>query len=621
MRKIATSKTLLVLISIIFTFSVISINKFAYYKYEIRRNSDKSNEFILENAQFWDLTGSPILIDDDDPSKNWSITAETYDWCSGLGTFSSPYIIENVTVDGQNTYNCIRIDNSDVYFMIRNCTSINGLGEYWRSGGIRLENVSNGRIFNNNCSFNQQGIYLINSNNNTLSGNVANNNSIHGIVLHDQCNDTKIIQNSVKFNHDGISIENSYNNLISRNNASNNAARGMDLVYIYDTEIINNTANNNGGYPTVGEGITVQASRNINISFNSIKGNGHGMVIYNDQDIKLFNNSIFSNEEHGVKMARCNNSVLVKNYISNNGWGISISGEGRYICVNGSVTENIMVNNGISLSSCVSYQISKNNFTNSGLGLSGTLAEVSSHTIDITNLVNSKPLYYYTNEVNLGPDDLKNAGEVILVNSNDSLISNLLLPGGIILLYSNNNSISGNKADYDGISLSHSDNNIVLENVANNNFCGIYLHYSNYNDISRNIVNDNTNGIFSRNSNYSTVSGNIANDNQCGIILYDSSHNIISVNTANNNEYGVYLYKSNYNNVSGNTLVGNYICWDEIDCEGNIFENNDCGEGDGQDEDGGIPIEVIVIISVISGGAVIGVATLLLIRRKRKRIQ
>ena len=34
-----------------------------------------------------------------------------------------------------------------------------------------------------------------------------------------------------------------------------------------------------------------------------------------------------------------------------------------------------------------------------------------------------------------------------------------------------------------------------------------------------------------------------------------------------------------------------------------------------------IPLELIIIISVIIGGAVIGVATLLLIRRKRKRIE
>ena len=39
-----------------------------------------------------------------------------------------------------------------------------------------------------------------------------------------------------------------------------------------------------------------------------------------------------------------------------------------------------------------------------------------------------------------------------------------------------------------------------------------------------------------------------------------------------------------------------------------------------QDGDG-IPLELIILISVISGGAVIGVATLLLIRRKRKRLE
>jgi len=35
---------------------------------------------------------------------------------------------------------------------------------------------------------------------------------------------------------------------------------------------------------------------------------------------------------------------------------------------------------------------------------------------------------------------------------------------------------------------------------------------------------------------------------------------------------------------------------------------------------GGIPIELIILISVISGGVVIGVATLLLLIRKKKRI-
>jgi hypothetical protein len=60
--------------------------------------------------------------------------------------------------------------------------------------------------------------------------------------------------------------------------------------------------------------------------------------------------------------------------------------------------------------------------------------------------------------------------------------------------------------------------------------------------------------------------------------------------------------------------LGNDVCIVESSCEGNLFENNDCGEGDG------IPIELIIIISSISGGAVIGIATFLLIRRKKKRL-
>jgi len=56
------------------------------------------------------------------------------------------------------------------------------------------------------------------------------------------------------------------------------------------------------------------------------------------------------------------------------------------------------------------------------------------------------------------------------------------------------------------------------------------------------------------------------------------------------------------------------VCISEY-CQQNTFENIDCGIGDG------IPFELIILISVISGGAVIGVGTLLLIIRKRKRIQ
>jgi len=100
------------------------------------------------------------------------------------------------------------------------------------------------------------------------------------------------------------------------------------------------------------------------------------------------------------------------------------------------------------------------------------------------------------------------------------------------------------------------------------------------------------------------------------------SNNTISGNTANNNNLsGIDLFSSDNNTISGNTLIGNDECIVEENCQGNAFsDNGDCTYGESEDAEG-IPIELIILISVISGGAVIGVATLLLLIRKRKRIE
>ncbi|MBA7630233.1 hypothetical protein ES703_37753 [subsurface metagenome] len=199
---------------------------------------------------------------------------------------------------------------------------------------------------------------------------------------------------------------------------------------------------------------------------------------------------------------------------------------------------------------------------------------------------------------------------------------------GIFLYKSDYNNVSGNTANYndgEGIKLypglfSGSDYNTISGNNANNNRDGISLYSSIYNNVSGNTANNNSReGIFLYKSDYNNVSGNTANNNYFGIYLGTSDYNIVSGNTANNNNYGIFLGTSDYNIVSGNTLIGNDECITEVNCQGNKFsDNGDCTYGQG---DGGIPFELVILISSISGGAVIGVATLLLIRRKRKRIQ
>ena len=62
--------------------------------------SVKPNKKISLNSFSWNLTGSPIIINDLQPDYNWSKTAAENGWCSGSGSWSDPYVIEDVLIDG-----------------------------------------------------------------------------------------------------------------------------------------------------------------------------------------------------------------------------------------------------------------------------------------------------------------------------------------------------------------------------------------------------------------------------------------------------------------------------------------------------------------------------------------
>jgi len=533
----------LITLGIIFAFIPMITTNLRFITGNINEISDYKDGSNLNNDNMKaSKVSAPIYIDDNNPNYNWANTKDS-GICTGNGTYSEPYIIEDLVIDGGGLESCIWIKDSNVYFKIENCTLFNS-GESYNDAGIRLEYVNNGQLIDNNCSSSYNGIYFSNSNNISISGNTVNKN-IWGMYL----------------------TYGNFNN-ISGNIANSNICHGMYLGH------------NN---------------------FNNISGN-----------------------------IACNNTCD----------GISL-----WASENNIISGNIAINNtynGIHLDAGENNTISGNIMNGSGLGLQGwNIEELDSHIIDTTNLVNGKPLYYYTNEVNLGPTDFTNAGQVILVNCNDSLITNLIISHtpyiislyfcknntisentatnnnyGIYLYFSNNNSISGNNVtnnNYHGIFLYFSNNNSILGNAANDNIVGILLDESYNNIVSGNTANNNKVGILLDGSYYNVILGNNANNNNyTGIYLGSSSFNNISGNTANNNCKGIHLQGSDYNMVSGNVLMGNDECIvEEMGCEGNVFKNNNCGEG------GRFPIELIILISIISGGAVIGIATILLIRHKR----
>lgn len=287
---------------------------------KIDKNIQK--EIVLEDrdflraAAYYDLTGTPIDIGS---NAEWATTAAGEPWCTGAGTWSDPYIIENVFIDGQNTTDCINIRNSNVYFIIRNCTLINAAkGDFGLEyAGLKLQNVGNGTLFNNTCSFNNQiGIILLRSSNNTIIDCIANGNKDWGITIY----------------WDSLS---SNNNTVKECTANNNGIFGIHVYHSNYNRIIGNKINGSN------QGITMHGITHNN----TFKGNTItfpkyiGLELGNGYDNKIIGNNIF-NTRDGFHMFSCYRNIITDNNIVNvNLTGIGL-GTGAYNVLKGNYIEN-----------------------------------------------------------------------------------------------------------------------------------------------------------------------------------------------------------------------------------------------------------------------------------------
>lgn len=253
------------------------------------------------------------------------MTSETYDWCSGSGILTEPYLIENVTINTGGDRG-IQIRNSDVYFRIKNCTIRNG------DDGIRLLNTNNGQLIDNNISDNNgNGITLGDCDNILVSGNKVNNNVWYGIFLvtySGTSNYNKINENIINNNNQhGIylySIDSgetcSYND-IWNNIVNNNQKKG---IYLHsadgacnNNDIWNNMVNNNKI-----DGIYLSADgtcRNNNIKGNIVNNNSaSGIRLYNSKNNYVLAGNIVNNSEYGIQLfGNSSNNGISENYIIN----------------------------------------------------------------------------------------------------------------------------------------------------------------------------------------------------------------------------------------------------------------------------------------------------------------
>jgi len=257
-------------------------------------------------------------------AHNWTWVEQQSWFGGGSGTKDIPYIIENLNRDGLAMTNCIEIINSNVYFIVRNSTFYNsGLD----SVGIKLNNVSNGTLTQNNCSFNTRGISLgSDCDFNNITGNIANNNDGIGIFLGDYCDFNNITGNKAN-NNDGTGIylgrlggDCDFNNIIG-NNANNNTDNGIYLNDKCDNNTISqNTASHNGDTGIFLSGGGVFSSYNDTFSENTAENNDYGIQLEDDCHFNVISGNIIKSNNFGINFdSKCSNNSVHRNIFLNNG--------------------------------------------------------------------------------------------------------------------------------------------------------------------------------------------------------------------------------------------------------------------------------------------------------------
>jgi parallel beta-helix repeat protein len=272
------------------------------------RNVEESN---AEIEQIGSVKQNQIVIDGNDAFFTF---ARNYNW-SGSGVKGEPFIIQNLNfnynIDTFRFGSVLLIQNTDVYFQIRNCTLT---GNLYSLIGISLENVSNGVLSNNSIPMNHgvRGLDLQNTYNIIIENNTIIGGDGSAMSLWNSSN-TAIQDNIFHNNSGGIGVSHS-DDVIIADNYIYDSGFGISLSYSLYSEIRGNILENNTNY-----GIRIEDSNYSIITENYLnKNNGHGIIVSHTYFSEIRNNTCILNNGYGIGLWYSSNNLVTSNTLINN---------------------------------------------------------------------------------------------------------------------------------------------------------------------------------------------------------------------------------------------------------------------------------------------------------------
>jgi parallel beta-helix repeat protein len=331
-----------------------------------------------------------------------------------------------------------------------------------------------------------------------------------------------------------------------------------------------------------GKGFKICNISNVTIENLSIEDFNYGVYFNSTSFSSIFGNNISSNN-YGVWLEFSFNNIISGNNITNNEWlGIRL-----YHCFDNILSENNVSNNtyqGVQLHLSANTTLSGNAMNGNRYNVDVWGSELSHymHSMDVSNLVDGKPVYYLLNKKNLLINSsIGEIGYFALVNCTDMTVRDLTFTNngqGLLFAYTNNSKIIDNVMignDF-GVWLESSFNNTLFGNDVLGNDYGVWLDFSPDNSVAGNNVTDNQCGVWIRSSYNNTLFENYMARNNYGVWLDSSFCNFLIANNMMDNLYGVWFCASSNNVLSRNNVVDN-TCGFQLGLESsynNTFSEN-----------------------------------------------